>query len=106
MVSVLAEVNAHHGAILSGQRRKLLTDAFKLHWVASFHEPRPRLVLCLACQDAARTFLPGANTWAAESLQVLGIGVEVFDIDDGGAVRRAQDRQRRGPLTRTARGSA
>lgn len=94
-VAVLAEVNAHQGPVLSGQRRKLLSDAFKLHWAGTFHDPRPRLVLCLACEEAARTFRPGANTWAAEALQALGIGVEVFDLDDGGAVRRAQDRQRR-----------
>jgi hypothetical protein len=59
--SILAECWAHQGPPKSAQRHKVLADAFKLTWISTRLDPRPRLILCLSDQLAAAPFLPEAD---------------------------------------------
>ncbi len=93
--SILVECWAHQGPPKPAQRNKVLADALKLTWIASTIDPRPRLVLCLSDQAAARPFLPGAKSWSARALEDLKITVEVVKLaaDTRDAILRAQERQ-------------
>jgi hypothetical protein len=78
--SILAECWAHQGPPKSAQRHKVLADAFKLTWISSTLDPKPRLILCLSDPLAAAPFLPGARSWAARAFQDLGVTVYVVDL--------------------------
>ncbi|MFD6953500.1 hypothetical protein A6A08_25795 [Nocardiopsis sp. TSRI0078] len=95
-LTVLVEAWAHQGAVKPAQRHKVLSDALKLVWISSTLYPRPRMVLCLSDQEAARPFL-GERSWAAAALRDLGIEVLVIDLPDHvrARLRQAQHRQYR-----------
>jgi hypothetical protein len=78
--SVLVECWAHQGPPKAAQRHKVLSDAFKLTWIASTIYPRPRLILCLSDALAARPFVAPSKSWAAAALMDLGITVVVVDL--------------------------
>lgn len=95
-LTVLVEAWAHQGVVKSAQRHKVLSDALKLVWISSTLYPRPRMVLCLSDQEAARPFL-GERSWAAAALRDLSVEVLVIDLPEHvrARLRRAQHRQRR-----------
>jgi hypothetical protein len=94
---VIVECWAHQGAPKAAQRHKVLSDAFKLNWIGTVLDPRPRCIRCLSDPDAAAPFLPTARTWAARALHDLGIQVIVVTLPDTirNAILDAQHRQYR-----------
>lgn len=94
--SVLVECWAHQGAPRGGQNSKPILDAFKLLWLASTMTSRPRLILCLSDEAAARPFTT-AKSWRAQALRDVGVDVIVVDLDADvrGSIVAAQVRQRR-----------
>lgn len=92
--TVLVECWAHQGPPKGGQLNKPILDAFKLMWLANNLHPRPRLVLCLSDEQAARPFTI-AKSWRAQALR--DGGVEVITVNLPAAVkniiRNAQTRQ-------------
>ena len=80
--TVLVECWAHQGAPKVAQKHKVLTDAFKLHWISTTIYPRPRRILCLSDPLAAAPFLPSARSWAARALQDLDIEVRVVTLPE------------------------
>lgn len=94
---VVVECWAHQGAPKAAQRNKVLSDAFKLHWIGTVLDPRPRRILCLSDPAAAAPFLPTARTWAARALHDLGIEIVVVTLPDTvrAAILDAQRRQYR-----------
>jgi hypothetical protein len=94
---VLVECWAHQGTPKVAQKNKVLADAFKLTWIASTINPRPRLILCLADPLAAAPFRPSARSWSAQALADSGVAVEIVALpeDVRAAVVAAQTRQYR-----------
>ncbi|WP_140157957.1 hypothetical protein [Micromonospora sp. NBS 11-29] len=78
-LTVLAEVWAHQGPPKAAQKNKVLADAMRLLFVASTLPARPRMVLCLSDEDAARHFTT-ARSWAASALRSFTIQVEVVEL--------------------------
>lgn len=95
-LTVLVEAWAHQGAVKPAQRHKVLSDALKLVWISSTLYPRPRILLCLSDQEAARPFV-GERSWAAAALRDLGVEVLIIDLPDHvrARLRQAQHRQYR-----------
>lgn len=91
---ILVECWAHQGTPKAAQRHKVLSDAFKLTWIATTIYPRPRLILCLSDPVAAAPFLPTSRSWAAQALQDLGIVVTVVDLP-ADVRQRIEDAQKR-----------
>ncbi|MGA9762619.1 MAG: uracil-DNA glycosylase family protein [Gaiellaceae bacterium] len=91
-LSVLVEAFAHQGPLKSAQRMKVLTDAFKLAFIARELDQPNRLILLLSCEDAARKMQTG---WAAEAIRSFGIEIIVVEIDPAvrQSLREAQKRQ-------------
>ena len=94
---ILVECWAHQGPPKTAQRHKVLTDAFKLAWIASTMPARPRLILCMSDPLAARPFLPSARSWAAQALtdQAIEINLVKLPADITENLTRAQRRQYR-----------
>ncbi len=80
--SVLVECWAHQGPPKGGQKHKVLTDAFKLTWIASTIYPRPELILCMSDPRAAAAYLPTSKSWAAQALSDLAIRIELIEPPD------------------------
>ncbi len=80
--SVLVECWAHQGSPKAAQRHKVLSDAFKLTWIATTIYPRPRLVLSISDPKAAAPFLPPTRTWAAQAFKDLGVSIELVELPD------------------------
>ena len=91
---VLVECWAHQGAPKAAQKHKVLTDAFKLAWIAKTVYPRPRLILCLSDPEAAAPFLPTSRSRAAQALRDFRIEVTVVDLP-ADVRQRIQDARRR-----------
>lgn len=78
--TVLVESWARIGAPKPAQRKKVLTDALKLSWVASKLETRPsQLILLMADPVAARPFTEGTS-WGARAIADLGVDVIVVEL--------------------------
>lgn len=92
--TVLVECWAHIGKVKVAQRHKVLTDAFKLIWIANNIPGRPRLILCIGDDDAAAPFR-NRRTWYGQALADQGIEVFVVTIptEVREAVLLAQRRQ-------------
>lgn len=92
--SIAVECWVHQGAPRGGQMNKPILDAFKLMWLASTMRARPRLILCLSDDAAARPFTT-ARSWRAQALRDVGVEVIVVDLDDDlrSRVTAAQVRQ-------------
>lgn len=95
-LSVLVEVWAHQGQVKGAQRLKVLTDAFKLSWVAGRLGGHPRLILCMSDEEPALYF-QSERSWAAQALRDHGITIEIVELSPAvrAAVLDAQDRQYR-----------
>jgi hypothetical protein len=88
-LSVLVEAWAHQGIVKSAQRNKILTDAFKLAFVARTLDHPTRLILLLSDDEAARRFRSG---WGAAALAEFE--VEIIVVELGPEVRqRIRDAQ-------------
>jgi len=77
--SVLVEAYAHVGPLLSGQSRKLTTDAFKLVW-AGGRVGATRLVIAVADSDA-EAYLLRPRAWLTAALRDSGVEVVRVSID-------------------------
>lgn len=90
---VLCEASAHHGSLKSGQKSKILVDAFKLIYAELLLRKQARKIILLACDQAAAAFR--TKKWMAESLRAFNIEVEVVKLEAKSAelVRQAQIRQ-------------
>lgn len=80
--TVIVECWAHQSAPKAAQRHKVLSDAFKLHWIGTVLSPTPRRIICLSDTAAAAPFLPTARTWAARALHDLGIEVIIVTLPE------------------------
>ena len=94
-LSVLCEAWAHQGAPKAAQKHKVLTDAFKLAYIARFVGGEPRLILLLSDDDAAAPFR--GHSWSAAALAEFGIEITVVELpsDLRKRVLAAQTRQYR-----------
>ena len=77
--SVLVEAYAHVGPLLSGQSRKLMTDAFKLVW-AGGRLGAKRLVIAVADVDA-EAYLLRPRAWLTAALRDSSVEVVRVSID-------------------------
>ncbi len=92
--SVLVECWAHQGPAKVAQKWKLVNDAAKLQWAATWLDPTPtRLALCVS-DEAAVKHLRG-NSWQGQAIKDMGVAVEVVDLspETMSAVAAAQKRQ-------------
>jgi hypothetical protein len=97
--SVLAECWAHQGSAKVAQKYKLMNDAIKLFWAASWLAPTPsRLILCVT-DEAAVKHLRG-RSWQGQALSHLGVDIEVVPLPDDvvASIIAAQKRQFARPL--------
>jgi hypothetical protein len=94
--TVLVECWAHIGKVKGAQRLKVLTDAFKLTWIANNIPGRPRLILCMGDHEAAAPFL-NQRAWFGQALKDQGVEVLVVSLpqDIRDSVIDAQQRQYR-----------
>jgi hypothetical protein len=94
-LSVLCEAWAHQGAPKSAQRNKVLTDAFKLAFLARTLGGDRRLIFLLSDEAAAAPFR-GAS-WYAEALRAFDVQLCVVELpaDVRERIRAAQTRQYR-----------
>jgi hypothetical protein len=94
--SILVECWAHIGKVKGAQRLKVLTDAFKLIWIANNIPGRPRLVLCMGDHEAAAPFI-NRRAWYGQALADQGVEVVVVSLpeDVRSSILSAQQRQYR-----------
>jgi hypothetical protein len=94
-LSVLAEAWAHQGAPKAAQRNKVVTDAFKLAFVAHVLANTPRLILLLSDEAAAAPFR--GKSWYAGALAEFRVEIVVVELpgETRDAIRAAQNRQYR-----------
>lgn len=92
--SVLAECWAHQGSAKVAQKYKLVNDAAKLHWAATWLDPVPqRLLLCVS-DEAAVKHLRGTS-WQGQAIASMGVKIEVVSLpaDVVTKILEAQKRQ-------------
>ena len=94
-LTILCEAWAHQGAPKSAQRNKVLTDAFKLAFVARTLGGPHRLIILLSDEAAAAPFR--GQSWYAAAMGEFGVELAVVDLpaDVRDQVRAAQARQYR-----------
>lgn len=92
---VLCEAYAHQGSPKSGQKSKIVADAFKLVYAEKLIGKKARKIILLADEQAAAPFR--GKKWVAEAFRALGIEVQVVDLGSElrERVRQAQVRQSR-----------
>lgn len=92
---VLCEVFAHMGVLLPGQKKKIITDAFKLIYAEKALAIQAHKILALT-DDAAAAALRG-RAWYAQAFTALGIEVHVVKLSAASEerLRAAQGRQGR-----------
>lgn len=92
--SVLVECWAHQGAAKVAQKYKLVNDAAKLQWAATWLVPAPRALLLCVGDEAAVRHLRGSS-WQGEAIRSMGVGIEVVRLEDVdvAALVEAQKRQ-------------
>ena len=90
---VLCEVYAHHGSLKSGQKHKILADAFKLVYAERLRGKPAQKIILLADKKAAVPFQ--GKKWIAEAMRIFDIRIEVVTLEPKSAerVRQAQARQ-------------
>lgn len=100
--SVLVECWAHRGIAKVAQKWKLVNDATKLHWAATWLDPTPtRLILCVCDEDAVK-HLRG-KAWQGRAIEDLGVDVVVVDLDDETVAALTAAQARQGDVTSYAR---
>ena len=94
-LSVLCEAWAHQGAPKVAQRNKVVTDAFKLAFVAQTLGGPHRLIILLSDEAAAAPFR--GQSWYAGAMRDFGVELAVVELpaDVRDQVRTAQARQYR-----------
>lgn len=94
-LTVLCEAWAHQGAPKSAQRNKVVTDAFKLAYVARTLGGQHRLIILLSDELAAAPFR--GQSWYAAAIREFGVEFVVVELpaDVRDQVRNAQARQYR-----------
>lgn len=94
-LAVLCEAWAHQGAPKSAQRNKVVTDAFKLAFVAHTLGGPHRLIILLSDETAAAPFL--GKSWYAAAMREFGVEVAVVKLpaEVRERIRSAQARQYR-----------
>lgn len=93
---VLVECWAHQGTAKVAQKYKLVNDAMKLQWAASWLEPTPeRLILCVS-DELAIKHLRGTS-WQGQAIAHAGVELRVVDLDAHlvESIVQAQKRQMR-----------
>jgi hypothetical protein len=91
---ILCEAWAHQGPPKSAQKAKVLTDAFKLAFIARLGvlAGSPRLILLLSDDTAAASFV--GKGWSADALRTFGIEVIVVKLPPEVRDRVAQAQRR------------
>ena len=92
---MLCEAWAHQGPTKPAQRNKVVSDAFKLLFVAGAGVKKPRLVLLLSDEIAAKPFR--GRSWYAAALERFGFEIIVVALppEIRRAIASAQMRQYR-----------
>ena len=93
-LTVLVECWAHQGMAKVAQRNKLVNDAMKLQWVASWLHPRPeRLIICVSDELAVK-HLRGTS-WQGQAIAHAGVELHVVSLDEAvvESIIAAQKRQ-------------
>ena len=76
---ILVECWAHQGPAKVAQKYKLVNDAVKLHWAATWMAPTPsRLILCVTDKQAVR-HLRG-RSWQGQAISSMGVEVVVVQL--------------------------
>jgi hypothetical protein len=90
---VLTEVCAHQGQLKSGQKQKLMANAFKLLYAERLLAVQARKIMVLADADAAEAFRK--RSWIAAAFEALNIEVLVLPLPQEvrESIRQAQGRQ-------------
>ncbi|MEW4490469.1 hypothetical protein AB1L42_20455 [Thalassoglobus sp. JC818] len=93
---VAAEAFSRIGTLRSGQRRKIMTDIFKLVFLDYMSDKEVEKYLVFADEKSA-TFLQG-KSWAAKALNAFDIKIYIASLPDASVKRLldARDRQIRG----------
>lgn len=94
-LSVLVEIFAHRGKVLSGQGRKLAQDVLKLTWIRE-RAGAERIVLAIA-DPAVELYLTRPKAWLTQAISDLGVEVIRVELDaeTTAALERAQVTQYR-----------
>ncbi len=92
-LTVLVECWAHQGAAKVAQKYKLVNDAMKLQWVASWLDPKPeKLIICVS-DELAIKHLRG-KSWQGRAISFAGVDLHVVNLD-GAVVDSILDAQKR-----------
>ena len=78
---IIVEVSAHIGKLKAGQRKKVLTDLFKMAYLKRIKEKEGFAVKCLMVfvdEDAASAF--SDKTWGHDAADSFGIEMKVVKI--------------------------
>ncbi|MGW9111844.1 hypothetical protein [Microbacterium sp. NPDC055683] len=78
-LSVLVEIFAHHGKVLSGQGRKLAQDVLKLTWIRQ-QTGATRIVLAIA-DPMVELYLTRPKAWLAQAIADLGVEIIRVELD-------------------------
>ena len=94
-LGVLCEAWAHQGAPKSAQRNKVITDVFKLAYVARTLGGEHRLIILLSDETAAAPFR--GRSWYSAALREFSVELVVVELPDEvrEQLRTAQARQYR-----------
>jgi hypothetical protein len=92
--SVFCEAFAHQGALRGSQPDKVVSDAFKLAFLAR-RWPEAELFLLFSDEVASRRFLPQSKSWVAKAIAELGVKAVVVEVPEAlrEKLRQVQDRQ-------------
>ncbi len=90
---VLCEAWSHIGPPKSGQKHKVMTDAFKLLFTNEIIGCNAQCILLFADRDAAEPFIH--KSWMAQCIEKYGIKVRVIEFppEIKAKVLKAQERQ-------------
>lgn len=87
-LSVLVEIFAHQGKVLSGQGRKLAQDILKLTWIRQ-QASASRILLAIA-DPVVELYLGRPKAWLTQA--IIDLGVEVVRIELDAAVSHGLQR--------------
>ena len=90
---ILCEAFAHQGSLKPGQRKKVITDAFKLLAVEKALGSKYRKIILFANDEASKPFM--GKSWYSRAFSELGIDVITVKLSSSTAacLRGAQQRQ-------------
>lgn len=103
--SVLAECWAHQGPAKVAQKWKLVNDAAKLQWAASWLDPRPQKLFLCVSDEAAVAHLRG-KSWQRQAIESMGVEIRVIELPEHVAAEVAEAQRRQGDVSAYARRKA